>query len=80
MAGRTIEIVRRSDLAYLAQVHHNNPVADSPDDAEIVRNKQHGQIVSKFRIFEEVQHLRLYGYVQGRNGFVANENLRPENK
>ena len=43
MAWRGVDLRRRSGLDDAAEVHDRDPVADMPDDTEVVTDEQHRQ-------------------------------------
>ena len=45
---------------------------------EIVRDEQAGERESRLQIQQQVDHLRLHGQVEGRDGFVGDEHRRIE--
>ena len=68
--------IHRAFLDDPAGMHHHDPVADMMHDAEIVRDEENGQAELALQIFKEIEHLSLSRYVEGRNGFITNENIR----
>ena len=71
-----VEVVGRSDLDDLAEVHHRDPVRDVADDGEVVRDEQVGQAELGLELLHEVDDLRLDGDVERRDRLVADEELR----
>ena len=59
-----------------APVDHVNPVREFPDDAQIVRNEQHGRSVSGDDLPHQVQRLRLDRHVQCRARLVGDQQRR----
>ena len=53
------ELARLRELHDLANVHHRDPVADAPNDAQIVRHKQVGESQALLQLQQQVQNLRL---------------------
>ena len=71
-----VEVVRRSDLDDLAEVHHRDAVGDVADDGEIVRDEQVRQAELGLELLHQVDDLRLDGDVERRDRLVADEKLR----
>src|SRR5439155_964927 len=55
----------------LPQVHDRHPVAQVLDDAEVVRDEEHGEAEAPAQILQQVQDLRLDRDVEGRDGLVG---------
>ena len=49
----------------LAQIHHRHPIGDVLENAEAVGDEQVRRSELRLEVFEQVDHLRLYGDVQG---------------
>ena len=56
--------VGRTALYRTPEIHHEDPVADMPDDAEIVRNEEIGEISLLLQILKQVDYLRLDRHVE----------------
>ena len=67
---------RHPPVRRVAEIHHGNPVTDVAHHAEIVRNKQIGQIEFIAQIFKQVDHLRLDRHVERRDRLVTNDEFR----
>src|ERR1700733_1301598 len=67
--------VSRPNLDDLAHVHHGHAVADSLNDAEVVRDENIGKAEHRLQVEDESQDLRPYRDVQGRHGLVEDDNL-----
>src|SRR5439155_882206 len=55
----------------LPEVHDRHPVAQVLDDAEVVRDEEHGEAEAPAQILQQVQDLRLDRDVEGRDGLVG---------
>ncbi len=71
--GILIEAFGCGDFDDLTEIHYGNAVGDVFDDAEVVGDEQVGEIEGFLEVFEEVDDLSLYGYVEGGDGFVGND-------
>ena len=60
----------------LALVQDQYLIAEIPDNAEVVGNEQVSQSHLHLQVFEQAEHLRLHRYVECRNGFVADDQIR----
>ena len=60
-------------LHAFSRIHHQRPLADARDHAEIVADDQerHAQFGDQFS--EQIQHLGLDGHVKGGRGLVGDE-------
>ena len=58
------------------QVHHRDPVADVLDNAEVVGDENQRQVESVDQIGEQIEDLRLNGYIEGRDRFVGDDDAR----
>src|SRR5439155_3065997 len=75
--GRSVVNRRRGpNLDELAQVHHPNAVGDVPDDAQVMRDDDVGQVVSLLKPVHQVENLRSNRDVEGRNGLVGDDEPR----
>ena len=72
--------VRRSNLDDLAHVHHGHAVADSFNDAEVVRDEDIGKAEHRLQVEDEAQDRRPYRDVESGHGLVENDNLRFEDQ
>ena len=73
MKGILIESLGCGDFNDLTEVHYGNAVGDVFHDAEVVGDEQVGEVEGFLEVFEEVDDLSLYGYVEGGDGFVGND-------
>ena len=60
----------------LARVHHPDPVAHRPDDAEVVGDEQDRRVHLGLQRADEVEHARLDRRVEPRGRLVEDEQLR----
>ncbi|MCU1283930.1 MAG: hypothetical protein JWO13_280 [Acidobacteriales bacterium] len=60
----------------LAAVHDGDSFGDARDDAEVMRDEEHGQAESLAEVVEEIENLCLDGDVERCGGFVGDEELR----
>ena len=78
MKGILIEAFGCGDFNDLAEIHYGNAVGDVFDDAEVVGDEQVGEVEGFLEVFEEVDDLGLYGYVEGGDGFVCDDEFGVE--
>ena len=78
MKGILIEAFGCGNFDDLTEVHYGNAVGDVFDDAEVVGDEQVGEVEGFLEVFEEVDDLSLYGYVEGGDGFVGNDEFGVE--
>src|SRR5262249_20109622 len=64
------------NLHKFAEIHHRYTVADVLHDREVVRNEQIGKPEALLEVLEQVDDLRLYGHVQGRDWLIAHDEVR----
>ena len=76
MSGRREYLPGRCDLHQSAQIHHTDVIADVLHDGQIVRNEQQGDVPLALQANDEIQHLRLDGYIERRYGLISNQKLR----
>ncbi len=62
-------------LDHPAGVHHHHPLGHLGHDAQVVGNHEDGHAELGLQLADEFQNLRLYGDVQGRGGFVRDQQL-----
>ncbi len=65
----------RCDLDDPAQVHDRDPVAEVPDDGQVVRDEQQGQAELAAQVAQQVQDRGLDADVQGRYRLVGHQDL-----
>ena len=80
MGGRGVQVVRRGELADLAQVHHRHPVADVLDHGQVVGDEHQRQAVAGLQVLEQVEDLRLHRHVERGHRLVADHQLRVEDQ
>ena len=78
MKGILVESLGCGDFNDLTEIHYRNAIGDVFDDAEVVGDEQVGEIEGFLEVFEEVDDLSLYGYVEGGDGFVGNDEFGVE--
>ncbi len=78
--GVAEQVVLRSDLHDLSQVHDRHPVADVLHHAEVVGHEEVGQREPLPKIGQQIDDLRLNGDVQRRDGFVGHDQGRVEDE
>ena len=59
-----------------SQVHHGHPVRDVLHHREIVRDEQIRESAPLLEVAQQVDHLRLHGHVERRDGLVAHDEAR----
>ncbi len=59
----------------IAHVHHHDVVADVAHHAQVVGDEHVRHAPFLLQIHEQIQNLGLDGYVQGRNGLIAHDEL-----
>jgi hypothetical protein len=64
---RAVDLLGIGDLHDPAEVHHGDPVRDVPDDGQVVRDEDVGQLELVLQVLEQVDHLRLDRHVQRRH-------------
>ena len=70
------DVGRRTRFNNLPLRHDEDLVADVFDDSEIVCNEEVGEAELGLQVLQEVNDFGLDGYVERRNGFIANDELR----
>ena len=78
MRGRVEHALGRRQLDEPAAVHHGDPIADLPDQAQVVRDEEVGQAEPLLQIEQQVDHLRLDRDVERRDGLVGDDERRLE--
>ena len=76
MQRRRVQRLRRRDFHHLAEVEHDDAVAQVLDDVEIVRDEQHRQAEALAQVGQQVDHLRLDRHVERRHRLVGDDELR----
>ena len=81
VAGRCVDVPseppeRRDDFAARVTARHH-PVREAGHHTEIVRNDDQRRAELRRQRLEQLEHLRLYGDVEGRGGLVGDQELRP---
>ena len=73
MGRRGQHRVGRADLDHLAEIHHRHPVADEADHVEIVADEQVGEVELLLEVHQQVQHLGLHRFIQGRDRLIKHD-------
>ena len=76
MRGRLEQALGRAHLHDFPQIHHRDPAADVPDQAQVVRDEEIRQLQSLLQVHEQVDDLCLHGDVERRDGFVRDDERR----
>src|SRR5947199_2231158 len=71
-----VELLGRSDLDDLPEVHDGNARRDVLDDGQIVGDEEVGEPELRLEVLEQVDDLGLDGHVQGRDGLVRDDERR----
>ena len=77
MHGLRVEVFALRDFHRPAQVHHHHPVADLPDDREIVGDENQRQAELVLQFHKEVHDLGTYGNVERADRLIADHDRRP---
>ena len=75
MLGRPIQLLRRCDFHHLAQIEHDDPIAQVFDDVEIVGDEQHGEAEALAQVRQQIDDLRLNGDVERGHRLVGDDEL-----
>ena len=75
MAGRMEERAGVGGFDDAAGIHDLDAVTEPGDDAEIVRDEDHGHAELPLHLFDQLENLRLHGDVECGRGFVGDEEL-----
>jgi hypothetical protein len=73
-----VELARGRALDDPPEVHHRDPVADVPDDRQVVRDEQVGEAQPVLEPLEEVDYLRLDRHVEGRDRLIGDDEVGVE--
>ena len=76
MAGVSVDLVPVSGLDDLSQIHHRYDMGDLPHHGQIVSDEEVGDSKSGLDVLEQVDDLCLDRYVERRNGFIGDYELR----
>ncbi len=76
MIGPREQVIDRCRLDHTTQVHHDDPIAEVLDDAQVMADKQIGQAQLVAQVHEQIEDLRLNRHVQRRHRFVAHQQFR----
>ena len=78
--GALDDVLRSAELDHSAQVHHRDPVAQRPRQAEVVGDEQQRQLALLLKIQQNPQDLRLHRHVEHRDRLVADQAVRLEHQ
>ena len=70
------KLLARGELHQIPGVHHRDPIGHLRHHAQIVGNQQDGHAMLLLQPLQQVEHLRLDGYVQRSRRFVGDQQLR----
>src|SRR5262245_11431116 len=73
MSRVPVNLGARRDFDDSPEVHDGHPVTEMLDDAEVVRDEEHGEAEALAQILKQVQYLGLDGHVEGRDGLVGHD-------
>ena len=73
-----VEVVGGRELHDLAEVHDRDPVGDVPDDGEVVRDEEVGEVEVALQLLHQVDDLRLDRDVERGDRLVADEEVGVE--
>ena len=71
---------RRALLNDLSQVHHPDGMAHIPHGRQVMGDEQVGNAQLKLQILEEIHDLGLYGDIEGRYGFIEDNQRGPHDE
>ena len=74
------DIISRSQLHHVAQVHDTNAVGNILDDRQVMGDEHIGEMLLLLQFQQEVNHLGLDGHVQSGNGLVTDHKFRPQSQ
>ena len=63
--------LRRRLFNDLAALHNGYAIGDLGDDGEVVRDEEHGKIMSLAQVFQQLEYLCLNGDVERGGGLVG---------
>ncbi len=75
MVGVAQDLCRGALLDQLAVIQHGHAVGHVGDHAHVVRDDDHADLLFAAQLSEQVQDLRLDGYVQRGGGLVGNDDF-----
>src|SRR2546430_13761040 len=73
MFGRPVQLLRRRDFHHLAEIEHDDPIAQVFDDVEIMRDEQHREAEALAQIAKQIDDLRLNRDVECRYWLVCKD-------
>src|SRR5258708_2442204 len=75
MKRRAIQLGSVRDLDDLAEVHDCYPVADVPDDREVMRDEDVREVEIPLQLHQQIQHLRLDRHIQSGDRLISHYEL-----
>ena len=72
--------LRGAELHKFAKVHYRNAVAYIAQHVKVVRYNKIGQAELLLQIEQQIEYLRLNGYVKGACGFIQHHYVGPEHQ
>ena len=75
VTGVGVEVAGRGPLDQPAAVHHQHPVGEAGDDAQVVGDEQDGQVAGLPQFVEQVEHLGLDGHVESGGRLVRDQQV-----
>ena len=73
MGGRTKQLVRRTCFDDAPEVHHGDAVGDLTHHPQIMTDEEIAEPQPVLQIHEQIDHLRLDGDVQRRDGLITHK-------
>ena len=80
MRRRGEELLRGSDFAQPAKIHHGDPVAHRFHHSEIMGDEQQRQSKARLHVFQQIEDLSANRNVERRNRLVADDELGIEDE
>ena len=74
------QLLRRALFKQISEIHHADAVGDIPDDADIVRDEQIGQIFLLLQIQQQIDDLRLDGDIKRGDRLIADDKFRVQDQ
>src|SRR5438034_7259483 len=80
MRRRGEELLRGSDFAQPAKIHHGDPVAHRFHHSKIMGDEQQRQSKARLHVFQQVQDLSAYRNIERRNRLIADDEFGIEDE
>ena len=77
MDGILVQLIALRQLHQSAQIHDADAVGNVAHHGQVVGDEQIGQTQLLLHVLQHIDHLGLDGHVQGGDGLVAHDELRP---